>query len=324
MFTTPIQITPAGSKINLPSRILTIGSCFAQVIGQRLKDNKLAACVNPFGTVYNPLSVCKLIGYAAGQTMPAEDSYLERQGLNYHFDFHTGFSATSRPGLEAKIAETLDTIHAFLSSADWLMITLGTAFAYERTDNGQLVSNCHKMPARHFHKRLLTIEEITEHFDRMFNMLESFNPKLRFIVTLSPVRHLRDTLTDNSVSKASLRVAIAHLQQKYPDKVFYFPSYEIMMDELRDYRFYKADMIHPSEVAEDYIWQKFTETYMEEDTRRFLAEWASVRKALQHKAFHPASKEHQAFLRKTIARLQSLSKQTDVSEEIRYLEQQLL
>lgn len=324
MFTTPVHIIPVSLKITLTSRILTLGSCFAQVIGQRLHDHKLAACVNPFGTVYNPLSVCKLIHHAARQTMPAQANYLERQGLHFHYDFHTDFSATSRAGLEAKIAEALDSVHTFLASADWLMITLGTAFAYEKTGTGQIVSNCHKMPARHFQKRLLTIAEITEQFDRMFGTLGVFNPQLQYIFTLSPVRHLRDTLIDNSVSKASLRVAIAHIQQKQGIKVHYFPSYEIMMDELRDYRFYKADMIHPSEVAEDYIWQKFTETYMEEDTRRFLAEWTSIRKALQHKAFHPESEEHQAFLRKTIARLQSLSKQTDVSEEIQYLEQQLL
>lgn len=323
MFTTPIHIQPAPSKITLGSRILSIGSCFAQVIGQRLWENKFDTFTNPFGTLYNPASLFRLMHESINNCMPTEETYLVNQGIHFNYKFHSDFSASDRKDLEAQIEQALTSTHQFLESADWLIITLGTAFSYELTDSGLIVSNCHKMTAKNFHKRILDVEEIAHRFDQMFMAMEAINPKLQYIFTVSPVRHTRDTLVQNSVSKASLRVAVELIQNKHADKVHYFPSYEIMMDELRDYRFYKADMIHPSEVAEDYIWKKFVNSFLHEAAIQFIKEWQPLTKSLQHQAFRPESAAHQAFLKKTIAQLQRLSNKVDVSQEIKNLEQQL-
>ncbi len=323
MFSTPVHIAPSPHKIFLRAKILSIGSCFAQVIGQQLQENKFDTFINPFGTLYNPAALFRMLHQSINQMLPSEETYLVREGMHYNYKFHSDFSAPHRKDLEAQIEQAITSTHQFLEMADWLLITLGTAFSYEKVDTQLLVSNCHKMPASHFHKRMLEVEEISLRFDQLLRAMDAFNPRLRYIFTVSPVRHIRDTLQQNSVSKASLRVAVDLIQQKHADKVFYFPSYEIMMDELRDYRFYKADMIHPSEVAEHYIWEKFASTYLDKEALQFIANWEKLKKAIQHKPFHPESSHHQNFLKKTITQLQQLSNKVDVSQEISYLEKQL-
>lgn len=323
MFTTPVHVPLVDTKILLGSRILSIGSCFAQVIGNRFKESKFNTFINPFGTLYNPASLFRLIHESVNSCMPKEDTYLVNQGVHFNYKFHSEFSASNRKDLEAQIEQAITSTQQFLESANWLIITLGTAYSYELTESGLIVSNCHKKPAANFQKRMLDVEEISHRFDQMFMAMEAYNPTLKYIFTVSPVRHTRDTLVQNSVSKATLRVAAELIRKKHEDKVYYFPSYEIMMDELRDYRFYKADMIHPSEVAEDYIWKKFVDTYLDKEAIQFLKEWESLTKSLHHQAFRPESSVHQTFLKKTIARLQQLNNKVDVSQEIKHLEQQL-
>lgn len=323
MFTTPVHIPPVDAKIPLSSRILSIGSCFAQVIGNRLKASKFNTFINPFGTLYNPASLFRLIHESVNTHMPTEETYLVNQGIHFNYKFHSDFAASKREELEAQIEQAMTSTHRFLETADWLIITLGTASTYELADSGLIVSNCHKVPAKTFQKRMLEVEEIAHRFDQMFMAMEAYNPSVKYILTVSPVRHTRDTLVQNSVSKATLRVAAELIKKKHEDKVYYFPSYEIMMDELRDYRFYKADMIHPSEVAEAYIWNKFVDTYLDQEAVAFLQEWEPLTRSLHHQAFHPASDAHQRFLKKTIVRLQQLSNKVDVSQEIKHLEQQL-
>ncbi|MEM6846299.1 MAG: GSCFA domain-containing protein [Bacteroidota bacterium] len=324
MFRTPVEIPSHSHRIALHQPLLLVGSCFAQAMGERFQRNKFCAWVNPFGTLYNPLSVFQLLVNAVHQIMPADDTYLVNQDIHFNYQFHSDFSGGSRADLQAQLEQTLSSTRQYLKDCQWLILTLGSAFAYEHKDSGQLVSNCHKMPAQLFQRRLLTSEEITVQFDQLYQTLQSWNPEIRYIFTVSPVRHVRDTLVQNSVSKSVLRLATHTLQQKYPDDIYYFPSYEIMMDELRDYRFYRDDMLHPSEVAEEYIWQQFAGHCLNAEAKSFLKTWKSLYQALQHRAFHPASEAHQQFLYKTINRLKQLSQQVDVTAEIQELERQII
>ncbi len=324
MFTTPVHIPPAAHKVSLTTPVLAVGSCFALVIGQQLKENKFNAYVNPFGTIYNPAALFRLIHDTVNKTMPSEETYLERNGIFFNYKFHSSLSAGSKEALEANITQVISSTHHYLASAKYLIITLGTAFSYERLEDQMIVSNCHKMPANVFNKRMLEVEEIVQRFEQLLSAVLTFNPDLQFIFTVSPVRHLKDTLVQNSASKATLRVATDVIQKRYPDKVYYFPSYEVMMDELRDYRYYDADMLHPSKVAEAYIWEKFCDVLLDKDTFDFLKKWERLSKAIQHRPFHPGSEKHQQFLKQTIQELEQLSNQINVDQEIASMKKQLL
>ncbi|MEQ9438235.1 MAG: GSCFA domain-containing protein [Cyclobacteriaceae bacterium] len=324
MFRTPVEVSPPHIPISLHDPIFFIGSCFSQSIGERFRQNKFDTCINPFGILYNPASIFRLLHDAINQAMPGEHTYLTNQGTHFNYQFHSDFSSDSRSDLQAQIEQALTSTREYLKSCRWLVMTLGSAFGYELRENGQIVSNCHKMPAQTFHQRLLDPDEIVMRFEQLHRALAMLNPDLRYILTVSPVRHVRDTLVQNSVSKSVLRVAAHTIQQHHTQDVFYFPSYELMMDDLRDYRFYRSDMLHPSEVAEDYIWQQLTENYLTPEARKFLKAWQPLHKALHHRAFRPSSESHQQFLRKTIDQLKQLSRTVDVQSEIEQLEQQLI
>jgi hypothetical protein len=323
MFRTELIFPSSPHKIDIKHPIFSIGSCFAQVFGAQLKANKFSAYVNPFGVIYNPASIFRLLHNAINSTLPAENTYMVNQGIHYNYMFHSDFSATHREDLKAQVIQSVLSAGEYLKKAKWLIITLGTAFCYEKKNDKQLVANCHKMPSDAFNKRLLTVDEIERRFDQLHYALHASNPDIRYIFTVSPVRHIKNTLERDAVSKATLRLACEHIKNKYPEYVDYFPSYEIMMDDLRDYRFYEADMIHPNEVAQQYIWEKFTATYFDEVTLEFIKKWEKVQKALQHKPFHPKSLAHQKFIQQTIKQLQGLNGTINVEQEIKILRNQL-
>ncbi len=324
MFRTDFTPVPSEKKISLTSAIFSIGSCFAQVMGNKLQENKFQSYINPFGIIYNPASIFRLSHNAINCFYPSEHTYLVNKGIHFNYLFHSSFSATSKEKLQHQLEQVIVSAGESLKKANWLIVTLGTAFCYENKETGQLVTNCHKMPAATFNRRMLTVEEIVRRFDQVFFALNAYNPDLNYIFTVSPVRHTKNTIEKDSVSKAVLRLACEEIVQKYPHCVQYFPSYEIMMDDLRDYRFYQSDLIHPNDIAEDYIWQKFVDTYLDEESKNFLKDWKKVSKALKHKPFFPDSSEYQSFIHKTIARLQSLNSKVNVSNEIQMLRQQLL
>jgi hypothetical protein len=323
MFRTEIILEPAPHKISLSHPILCIGSCFADVIGKRLQDNKFRAIVNPFGTLYNPVSIFRLLHDSINNYLPPAKSYLQRDDLYFNFQFHSDIMAASREELESQIGRRMSSTRAHLQHCRWLVISLGTAFYYECKDNGQIVANCHKMPASYFGKGMLESPEIVTRFEQIFLALKAFNQDIRIVLTLSPVRHIRDRLTKNSVSKAALRVAIERITELYPEKVTYFPSYEIMMDDLRDYRFYEADMIHPNQVAQEYIWNKWIESYLDDQAVDFIVRWGKIRKALQHRPFNSKSAAHQRFVKKTIDQLHQLVNIVDVKDEVEQMKKQL-
>jgi hypothetical protein len=321
MFRTELKLPSSAEKIRLSHYILTAGSCFAEIMGNFLQHHKFQVLVNPFGTIYNPISLFRLFDYALGIChLPGR--FITSQEICYHFDFHSSLSDPSKEVLEVKIGQSLSEVGQALKNADWVMMTWGTAFIYEWLEDSTLVANCHKVPASQFKKRRLHLNEILQGFEKFYSAIRKVNPEIRFILTLSPVRHIRDGLIENSESKALLRVALGEITNCFPD-VGYFPSYEIMMDDLRDYRFYSGDLIHTNEQAELYIWEKFLQVYIDPSEKDLIQEWSSLRNAITHRPFHPGTESHRKFLLKTIEKLQKLSTQIDVSAEIKTLENQL-
>jgi hypothetical protein len=301
---------------------MTIGSCFADAIGRRLLSFKSQALVNPFGISYNPYSIHKTLLLSISNH-PFEDNFIESDGLHFHYDFHSELVSTSRSELESKLKKTIGITHSFLRNAAALVITYGTAWVYSKNDTHAIVANCHKQPAGLFTRSLLSQKHILESFDGFYKEIKKLNPQIQIILTVSPVRHTRDTLPLNSVSKSVLRLSCHTLTEQYAD-VHYFPAYEIMIDDLRDYRFYKPDMIHPSDEAEDYIWESFLSAYAQPGYLDFIKKWQPIQQAILHKPFHPQSAGHQIFLKETIRKLEELSHLVNVDQERDWLISQII
>lgn len=309
---------PATCKIGLRTPVFCAGSCFSDHIGQRLAASKFTVISNPFGVIFNPLSLAGLL-QAALQNQPlAADRYVQSQGIWYHYDLHSSVADPELPVLKARVGSILKEAGNFLKQAGYLVCTLGTAYVYELAADSQLVANCHKMPGGLFARRMLAPAEIVASLEQVLTLLP---PKTRVVFTVSPVRHIKDTLPLNSVSKSVLRLAVHQLVEKH-EKASYFPSYELLLDELRDYRFFAPDMLHPSEVAVDYIWQKFSKAFFNDRAQQFLKKWQKLRQALAHRPFHPGTPQHREFLENLLLKLEQVQ-EADVSAEIAGVKQQL-
>jgi len=321
-FRTEVNISSVSKPFKITNRFLTAGSCFAEVMGRKMQHYKIPALINPFGTIFNPLSLCKLLQQALSPDQEFTGEIVERDGYWYAYDLHSSFNAPTRSQLIQNIQQQFRQTQAFMAQTDVLILTFGTAVAYVHQESQQVVANCHKIPQRYFKKHVISILEMLDAFRRLYAALQQLNPNLRIILTVSPVRHLKETLELNSVSKSILRVFCHEIVRETP-AACYFPAYEIMLDDLRDYRFYKPDMIHPSEVAEDYIWRKFKQAYFDQNFQSFTAEWDQIQQALQHRPFQPESAAHQAFLRNTLNRLEKLQPLLDCTNEIAIVKKQL-
>ncbi|MCU0446594.1 MAG: GSCFA domain-containing protein [Microscillaceae bacterium] len=322
MFRTELIPQASNWQIDLKAPILSLGSCFADTMGNRLKTNKLQVLTNPFGVIFNPISLSKLLTMSLENQSPQPEHFVMNQGLWYHYDFHSDWVAQEPEILKQNLENQLVSVQDFLQNSEFILLTLGTAWVYELLESAQVVANCHKQAGHLFQKKLLTVEAIVSDFESVFQKLKNYNPRIKIILTVSPVRHLKDTLELNSVSKAVLRLACYQIMSQLPD-IQYFPSYEILLDDLRDYRFYAADMLHPSAVAEDYIWQKFGQTYFSRATLDFLQKWEKLAKALQHQPFQMDSPAHQKFLQETLKKLEDLKNLVDVAGEICDLQKML-
>lgn len=325
MFRTEVQVASSGLDLSLQHKVLTVGSCFADVIGSKLLQHKVDVLVNPFGTLFNPFSVSLLLKAALGQAYTFEEHLVKHNGIWYAYDLHSSLSSASKEELLQTIQERLQRTGRQLQNASLLIVTLGTSITYRLQESGKVVANCHKLPASNFRRVLLSVEEMRQSFEEMLAQLKQANPNIKVLLTVSPVRHIKESIEMNSVSKASLRLLCYQLQEAHPE-VLYFPAYEIMMDDLRDYRFYKEDMLHPTPLAEDYIWQKFVEAYYTSDFRQFMDKWEKMQRAVAHRPFHPQSEAHQKFLRNTLQQLQELALQYDVNvnNETEKLQKQLI
>lgn len=321
-FRTELNLKPSRLRLSLKDQFFTMGSCFANAIGLRLLDFKFKTLVNPFGTTYNPVSIHQQLGFALRNELPENESYATDGELFFNYHFHSQFSSLNRDGLSNQIKEITHQTNSFIKETSCLILTYGTAWVYELKSKNEIVANCHKQPALLFEKRLLTQNEIEDSFGSVYKIISRQNPSCKIILTVSPVRHIKDTLPLNAVSKSILRVACHSISKRF-DNVEYFPAYEIMLDDLRDYRFYKQDRIHPTEEAEDYIWEKFCHSHFDETTLHFIETWKEIKTALTHKPFHPNSKKHQEFLIGLQSRLEKLKPVIDVESEIQEVQSQL-
>lgn len=323
MFRTRVIPSASEHKINLNDMILALGSCFAQNIGQKLKDYKFKANINPFGTLFNPLSIFKLINQAAQGGIIDSKGIVEQQGIFHHYDLHSDFSKLNEDEVLSNANHVLQRMGKVLPENTYVIYTFGTAIAYELKETGEIVANCHKVPAAHFNRRMLSVDEIVNAFAANYELIKGKNKKTRFILTVSPVRHQKESFEQNNVSKSTLRLACEQIVQHHED-IEYFPAFEIMMDELRDYRFYAEDMLHPNSVATDFIWKKFQDVYFDEEHKDFLRKWDKIRKAMAHRPVNKGSEQHQLFLEKTIRQLEEFKDKIDISVEYKLLKDQLL
>ena len=315
-FRTTFQIQSSDFKLNHQHKILTIGSCFSDEIGKRLTDLKFDGLINPFGVIFNSHSIQNLIERSIQKKYFTTADVHQNGEEFFCFDVHSSFNALTKEAVLEELNLTLDQVHDYILSCDVLMITLGTSWIYEWKTSNQVVANCHKVDAKQFEKRLLTTEENLKSLELIVSDLKKINPTIRIITTVSPVRHTKDGMIENNVSKARLLDALYQLSLQ-DNHVEYFPSYELVLDDLRDYRFFKEDLIHPSKQAVDYIWERFSETYFEQSTQTIIQKINKVISAINHRPFNEESDNHQQFLVKTIALMNELEKgnQLDFSAE---------
>lgn len=339
-FRTELHPIPLQKKITLSSKIVLMGSCFSENIGQKLLENKFETLINPFGVLFNPLSVIQLLEWImedkTGQKLEEnlENYYIQHDEIFYNYHLHSKIASQDKEELKQIIRKKAKQTFDFLEKADTIILTFGTAFMYElmEENNGNKktpISNCHKQPKSLFDKKLIDLETSKTKFENFIHKINSFSKKennieKQIIITVSPVRHLKEGLVENNVSKSILSILAHSICQNKTEKFencVYFPSYELVLDDLRDYRFYESDLLHPNAQAIEYIWQKFSETCFDTNTQNFLKKWQKIRSSLAHKPFFSNRKSHQDFIKKLISDLEKLQKEflLDVREEIDFL-----
>ena len=293
-FLTQIPLSKSKSTIDYSSQLLLLGSCFSQNIGEKLKHYKFQELQNTFGILFHPLAIEKLIDKAVNKAFFTEQDIFNENERWHCFDAHSELSNPFKEKLLSDLNFAVERTLVQLKKASHVIITFGTAWVYRNASTKQVVANCHKVPQSNFTKELLDCKTIIQSLERMVALVRSINPSAKFIFTVSPVRHLKDGFVENQVSKAHLISAIHEVAKR--DEVSYFPSYEIMMDELRDYRFYTKDMVHPNEIAVDYIWEKFCEVWIDDSVSNTMNKVDEIQRGLRHRAFNSDSKAHQFFL----------------------------
>lgn len=285
------------NKISLGDKIMLLGSCFTEQIGQKLSDHKFDTLQNPNGILFNPVSIEKaLYSYISSKLYSEQDLFYFNERWQ-SWNHHSRFSRTAKDDTLKAINASTQAASLFLKHADWLIITMGSAFTYQRreieTRYEAVVANCHKVPNDKFNRVLLLTSEVEEILTDLINKVKKYNQNIRIIFTISPVRHLREGFIENNRSKASLIQAVHSVTND--NDILYFPSYELVIDDLRDYRFYAEDMVHPNYAATNYVWEKFINTCISAESREIMKEIAQIRSAVNHKPFNPISEEHGKF-----------------------------
>lgn len=295
MYTTKVHIPESNVNISYTDKIMTLGSCFAENIGKRLEHAYFQVNINPFGVLYNPLSVVQSLKTLLDKHTFTSEEVFEYQSLWSSFSHSSLFSGVTREACLAHINTSTARASEEIVQSRFLLITLGTAWVYEDVGSGQVVANCHKLPANRFTRRKLEVGEITEKLTDVLREVKGINPLLEVLITVSPIRHWKDGAHENNISKATLLLAVEALRKELAF-VHYFPAYEIQLDELRDYRYYASDMLHPSETAVDYIWQRFSDTYFDANTLQLKKELEQLRADFNHRPLHPDTAQYNAFL----------------------------
>ncbi|MDX1364445.1 MAG: GSCFA domain-containing protein [Arenibacter latericius] len=306
---TYIPLDKAKGPMDYQSRVVLLGSCFSKNIGDKLDYFKFRTLCNPFGTQFHPKAIEQLVSRSIEKENYTEEDVFLHDGIWHCFDAHSDLSAASKDQLLQNLNSGLNVAFNHITKATHIIITLGTAWAYRHNATDKVVANCHKVPQKEFSKEIVSIESNVKSLRNIVEGIRSVNKKAQLIFTVSPVRHLKDGFVENQLSKANLITSIHSLLNSMEPKGHYFPSYEIMMDELRDYRFYNTDMIHPNTLAIDYIWEKFIYVWMSESVFRVMERVAKVQKGLQHRPFNLCSEQHKQFLDKQQQKIRELQKE---------------
>lgn len=310
-------------KIDHKQKIFLIGSCFTEQVGNKLAQHKFRMLQNPHGILFNPASIFRALkDYAEQRKYTASDLFLHNE-LFGSWNHHTKFSGIDETQVVNGINDSIQQAYEFLKESEWVIITLGSAFVYELADKGGVVANCHKIPTDKFKKRLLGTSETIQILKDMIITVRDIRKDIKVIFTVSPVRHLRDGFIENNRSKA---VLINAVHEVTGNDVHYFPSYELIIDDLRDYRFFAEDLVHPNYAATQYVWEKFLPVYMDDTTLQLMKEIASVELAFKHKPFNPTSQQHKKFLQNFLNKTQELKAEhpyLELEEEIKYFQEQL-
>jgi hypothetical protein len=340
-FQLPISIKPLPNPIRYGDKILLIGSCFTEHIGSSLEELKFSILQNPNGILFDPASVSRtLISYVDCKKY-TESDFFQWNEVWHSWEHHSRFSHTDLQQATRIINESQEKAHGFLKEADWIIMTLGSSFSYRLTEQalktaesfqkpplgvpmatGMGVANCHRAPAQWFQKHLLTVDEIVSELNNMLQKLFEFNSRLKIIFTVSPVRHIRDGVVDNNRSKARLIESVHSLVSKW-EKTYYFPAYELVIDVLRDYRFYDVDLVHPNYMATEFVLENFAKYCIDEDSQKIMEEVKSIVIARKHRAFQPETKGHRQFLKTHLEKAKDLQAKypfLDLREEINYFD----
>ena len=298
-FTTPVPIANSNHPIDYNAKIVSLGSCFAVNMGEKLDYFKFQNTTNPFGIIFNPISIEKLVARAVDQRMFTKADIFFHNERFHCYEVHSDLSHQDKNEFLECLNEIVASTHQQIKEATHVLLTYGTSWVYREKEKSVIVANCHKMPQTHFDKHILSVATIETAIQNTVDAIRQLNPSCAFVFTISPVRHIKDGFVENQRSKAHLITALQNLlSEKQLSYSEYFPAYEIVMDELRDYRFYSDDLLHPSSVAIDYVWERFRETTLSETTFSTLEEVDSIQKGLLHKPFHPTSESHQKFVSK--------------------------
>lgn len=303
-FRTQIPISKTNNPIDYNSKVVSFGSCFAENMAEKFDYFKFQNTTNPFGIIFNAVSIEKLFSRVV-----KEEFYTEKDVFFYNerwhcYEVHSDLSNSDRQELLETLNKAISETNKQLQKATHIIITYGTSWVYRSIESDEIVANCHKVPQKQFSKELLSVEITQKSIQNTIELIQVLNPHINFIFTVSPVRHIKDGFAENQLSKSHLFAGLHYnLSRGFGTKINnlkleYFPSYEIMMDELRDYRFYAEDMLHPNQVAIDYIWHKFSENYISETSISTMQEVEEIQKSLRHRSFNPESEQHQKFLAK--------------------------
>ncbi|HSC55236.1 MAG TPA: GSCFA domain-containing protein [Phnomibacter sp.] len=330
-FRLELTVKPLPAMLNIRDKVALMGSCFTDHMSTRLRSMKFSVLENPNGIVFNPISIENAIqSYIAGRVYSKEDLFYFNE-LWSSWSFHGKFSQPEPEACLQAINASVQAAHAFLKDANWLILTLGSAFVYELKDAnrnrvpGAVAANCHKVPANEFVHRLLSLSETTASLHRTIDAIRSVNPAIRILFTVSPVRHYREGLVENNRSKATLQLAVQDVVQNH-EQVFYFPSYELIIDDLRDYRFYAEDLVHPNHAATQYVWEKFAASCIDAQTNLLMVTLEQIRIGMMHRPHHPGSSQHQKFLRSMYEKATLLKKEfpfLELEEELDFFGKEL-
>jgi hypothetical protein len=306
-FTTPVSCPTDYPPVSHGDKLMLIGSCFTENMGKYLSDAKFCCDINPYGILYNPASICTALNEIIDDKQYGEADLFYHDGrynsLMHHGDFSESTADKTLEHINLRICQA----HEMFPSLNYLMLTFGTAWIFIHRADGHIVGNCHKLPSTLFERRRLSVEEIVDNYTTLLRRLFNVNPTLRILFTVSPIRHLKDGAHGNQLSKATLMLAIARLQERFPSCI-YFPAYEIMLDELRDYRFYADDMVHPSTVAVRYLCERFAETFFTAETRTIAEECEKIKRSLEHRPINKDNVEaYNDFLKQILLKIERLT-----------------